>query len=131
LNSATLILVLSIGLAGSMGLILSPVLADIGADFGASVAKVAWAITAFGAGTAVSAMSFGYRLDAFGPARALQRAMLLAGAAQLGAALSQGWLMMSAAEFVVGLGAGVILPAVYALAAEISPKGRKRARWGG
>jgi DHA1 family inner membrane transport protein len=125
LSGAIVILICSIGLAGSMGLILSPVLPDIAAEFGTSVATIAWSMTAFGLGTALSALSLGYRLDRFGPARALQRAAILAGLAQIAAALATGWITLAAAEFVIGLAAGVILPAVYALAAEIAPKGKE------
>lgn len=122
---AVFILVCSIGLAGSMGLILSPVLADIAAEFDSSVAIVARSITAFGLGTALSALSLGYHLDRFGPARALQKAILLAGAAQIAGAFATGWITLALAEFVIGLAAGVILPAVYALTAEISPPGKE------
>ncbi len=123
--ASVVILVCAIGLAGSMGLILSPVLADIATEFGTSISTVAWAMTAFGVGTALSALSVGYRLDRFGPARALQRTAILAGVAQIGAALAPGWVTLTLAEFVIGLAAGVILPAVYALAAEIAPKGKE------
>jgi len=122
---AVYILMAAIALVGSNGLILSPVLADIARDFGASVPEAGRAMTAFGLGTALSAFWLGRMLDGFGIARALQGAMVIGGLGQIGAAFSNGWITLALAEGVVGLASGVALPAIYALSAEISPKGQE------
>ncbi len=114
-----------IGIIGTNGLILSPVLNDIAVDFGVSVAVAGRAITAFGLGTAISALWLGRSLDTFGTARALQLAMVVGGLAQIGAALAPGWKVLTLAQGAVGLAAGVGLPAIYALTADISPRGQE------
>lgn len=122
---AVFILTAAIALVGSNGLILSPVLSDIAAQFGISVALVGRAITAFGLGTALSALWLGRSLDGFGTAKALQLALIVGGLAQVLASFSTGWITLSLAEALVGLAAGVALPAIYALTAEVAPKGKE------
>ena len=114
-----------IGIIGTNGLVLSPVLTDIARDFGVSVAVAGRAITAFGVGTAVSALWLGASLERFGTARALMLAMVVGGVGQLIAALASGWVWLTAAQGLVGLAAGVGLPAIYALTADISPAGQE------
>jgi predicted MFS family arabinose efflux permease len=113
----------AIGLIGSNGLILSPVLADVAAELGTGIANVGWALSSFGLGTALAALWLGRSLDDFGIARALRLALLISGIAQIAASFSQTWQSLVLAEFAVGLASGVALPAIYALAAEIAPKG--------
>ncbi len=118
-------LMVLIGIIGTNGLILSPVLSDIATDFGVSAAVAGRAITAFGLGTAISALWLGRSLDRFGTARALQLAMVVGGAAQIAAALTTSWIWLTATQALVGLAAGVGLPAIYALTADISPAGQE------
>jgi len=114
-----------IGIIGTNGLVLSPVLTDIARDFGVSVAVAGRAITAFGVGTAVSALWLGASLERFGTARALMLSMVVGGVGQLIAAMASGWVWLTAAQALVGLAAGVGLPAIYALTADISPAGQE------
>jgi len=121
---AVFILMACISLIGASALILSPVLRDIAADFDTSVATAARAIAAFGAGTALTALLLGRHIDGFGVARALRLAMIAAGLAQILASQSVGWTSLAIAEALVGAASGVALPAIYAITAEISPKGQ-------
>lgn len=119
------ILMMCIALIGANGLLLSPVLTDIASEFDTSIAKAGRAIAAYSTGTAITALWLGRSLDGFGLARALILAMAVVGLAQFGSAFSTGWVGLSAAQGLAGAGAGIALPAIYGITAEISPKGQE------
>ena len=119
------ILMMCIALIGANGLLLSPVLTDIASELGTTISAAGRAIAAYSAGTAVTALWLGRSLDGFGLARALILAMALIGLAQIGSAFSSGWVGLSIAQGLAGAGAGVALPAIYGITAEISPKGQE------
>lgn len=125
MNRSVFILMASVALVGTNGLLLSPVLTDIARGFGVSVGVAGRALAAYSAGTAVTAILLGRSLDGFGLSRALAGAMLLVGLAQVGAAGASGWIMLAVMQGLAGAGAGVALPAIYGITAAVSPEGQE------
>ncbi len=115
----------SVALVGANGLLLSPVLTDIAGGFGVPVGVAGRALAAYSAGTALTAIWLGRSLDGFGLSRALALAMVLVGLAQLGSALAGGWGTLALFQGLAGAGAGVALPAVYGITAQVSPPGQE------
>ncbi|TQV79383.1 MFS transporter [Denitrobaculum tricleocarpae] len=110
---------------GSNSLLLSPILTDVSRGLATTPATAARAIAAYGGATAFSALALAPLIDRCG-----NRTMLLRGlfALFLGIGLSaaaQSWEMLSISQALAGLGAGVVLPATYALATKTAPKGEE------
>ena len=119
----TALLAGAVAVVGSNSLLLSPILGDVGAGLGASPVEVARAIPAYGGAVAVSALLLGPRIDRLGGRRALRLGLAAVAAATLASALAPGWPALAAAQAVAGAGAGVALPAVYALATALAAPG--------
>ncbi len=120
------LLMAAIGVVGSNSLVLSPIAVNVAASFpGRSAADVMTASAAYGAGTAISALLLAPQLDRMGLRPALL--MALAGLSfSLGlSAMSSVLPVLTAAQTVAGLAAGMALPAIYGLAADIAPSGRE------
>lgn len=112
----TLTLLLGVAVIGSNSLVLSPILTDVAADLQASTITVAHAIAAYGGATAVSALLLGFTVDRFGARSVLLVGGLGLAVSMLVCALSSSWLMLVAGQAIAGLAAGVMLPAIYAVA---------------
>ena len=125
MNRSLFILMASVALVGTNGLLMSPVLTDIARGFGESAGVTGRALAAYSAGTAVTALWLGRSLDGFGLSKALALAMLVVGLAQLGSGFATGWVTLALLQGLAGAGAGVALPAVYGITAMISPKGQE------
>ncbi len=119
------ILMFAVAVIGSNSLLLSPILADIASDFSVTAVDVAWAITAYNAATAVSALLLARFIDVWGIRAALMAAYtcLSVGTGISAMAWSLEGLLLG--QILAGLGAGVSLPAIYALAPMIAPKGNE------
>lgn len=121
----TFVLLAVVATVGSNSLLLSPILTDVSQGLATTPATAARAIAAYGGATAFSALVLAPLIDRFG-----SRAMLLRGLFTLflGIALSaavSSWVMLAMAQALAGLGAGVVLPATYALATKTAPKGEE------
>ncbi len=119
------ILLLSVGVVGSNSLLLSPISVAVGRDLGVSAAQVMMAAGAYGLGVAVAALVLAPLADRFGADRALRAASTLMAAALAVSSFVPTLSGLILAQAVAGLGAGAALPAIYALAAEIAPKGKE------
>lgn len=119
------ILMVAVGVIGSNSLLLSPILVDIAQDFSVSAINVAWAITAYNTLTAFSALFLARYIDEWGYRKVLIIAFscLLFGIGLSAIAWNTTSLIFS--QCLAGLGAGVSLPAIYALAPLIAPKGQE------
>jgi predicted MFS family arabinose efflux permease len=120
---ATAVLTAGVVVVGAQAFVLAPLLPDIAAGLAASTAEAGRALSAYGAGIVASALLLGRRLDALP-----RRVVLLAGMGALavaaaGSAVAPHWAMLALAQLVGGVGVGVVLPATYALAAELAPPG--------
>ena len=117
------LLTLGIALVGSNSLVLSPILTDVAADFDARAADVARAIAAYGGATALSAFALARHIDRVGPRLVLLLGMVVMMLAIGASAFAHSWVALALAQGMAGIGAGVVLPATYHLAATVSPKG--------
>lgn len=117
-------------LVGANAFVLSPILTEVAAGLSTDPYRVAWAISTFGAATAVSSLGLAGFIDRLPAAHVLGAAALLMAIAQGLSALSQNWLWLCLAQALAGLATGVLLPGTYATAAATAPKGREAARLG-
>jgi leucine dehydrogenase len=121
--AGTLLLMGAVAIVGSNGLLLSPILADVGRSYATDVVAISRAISAYAGATAVSAFLLAPQIDRIGPRRAACFGMATLVAALIGSAMAPNWWMLAAAQAIAGLGAGVILPASYTLATMIAKPG--------
>jgi len=119
------ILMIAVGVIGSNSLLLSPILADVARDFSISAVEVAWAITAYNAATALSALFLARYIDEWGIQKTLIVAYSLLSVGTCLSAFSWNLTGLVIGQSLAGLGAGVSLPAIYALASMIAPKGQE------
>ncbi|MCP4820197.1 MAG: MFS transporter, partial [Shimia sp.] len=120
------VLMSAIGVVGANSLVLSPIASDVAGAFeghGASDVMVASAV--YGAGTALSALFLAPQADRIGLRRALLWALTVLAVALVASALAPNLPVLVLAQGITGLGAGLALPAIYGLAADISPKGQE------
>lgn len=115
--------VLTAGIAtiGSNALALSPILGDVAGALDVPAATVARAVTAYGGATALSALLLAPRIDRIGSRGALRLGLLCVALATLASALAPHWLALALSQALAGIGAGVALPATYAMATLIAP----------
>ena len=122
---AAYLLTACIAVIGSNSLVLGPIAPEVARSFGSSVPFVMAAASAFGLGTAASALFLARYIDRFGARRMLQWALGLLALALAGSALAPTIPVLIAAQLVAGVAAGIALPAIYASAAAIAPPGRE------
>lgn len=119
------LLTLCIAVIGCNSLVLGPIAPEIASGFASSVPMVMAAASAFGLGTAASALFLARYIDRVGAKRMLQGAMALFGVALTICAMSPAVIVLIAGQLVAGIAAGIALPAIYASAAAIAPAGRE------
>ena len=112
----TIVLLLGVAVIGSNSLVLSPILTDVAADLETTTVAVARSIAAYGGATALSALFLGFLIDRLGPRTTLLAGGVLLALAMIGSAAASSWIMLAAAQVLAGLAAGVMLPAIYAVA---------------
>ncbi len=120
------LLMLGISIVGSNSLVLSPIAADVAASLPRSSATdVMFASAVYGAATAISALVLAPKADQIGLRRALSLALMGLSFAMVICASAPALWVLIAGQGLAGLAAGLALPAIYGLAAEIAPKGRE------
>ncbi len=122
---AVLALALGIAAIGSNSLLLSPLLSQVAASLGTTPVRISWAAAAYGGATALSAFFLAPRIDRLGLRRAVMLGLAALIAATAGSALAPHWLWLIVAQALAGLGAGIALPATYALASVVAPPGQE------
>ena len=121
-----LLLTAAIAVIGANSLALSPIAVTVAASFpGRSAADVVTAAALYGLATAGSALLLASLADRIGAERALMRALLALSVALGLAALSPVLWTLLAAQALAGLAAGVALPSIYTLTAQVAAKGRE------
>ncbi|MEM0930018.1 MAG: MFS transporter [Pseudomonadota bacterium] len=120
------LLMLGISIVGSNSLVLSPIATDVAASLPrGSATDVMFASAIYGAATAISALTLAPKADRIGLRRALTLALMgVCLAMAICASATVLWFLI-VGQALAGLAAGLALPAVYGLAAEIAPKGRE------
>ncbi len=120
------LLMLGISIVGSNSLVLSPIAVDVAASLPRSSATdVMFASAVYGAATAISALVLAPKADQIGLRRALSLALMGLSFAMVICASAPALWVLIAGQGLAGLAAGLALPAIYGLAAEIAPKGRE------
>lgn len=114
-----------VGVVGANSLALGPIAPEIARDFGATVPAVMTASSAFGLGTATSALFLARYIDKVGARRMLRLSLAVMAVALAASAAAPLVFLLVAAQFAAGLAAGVALPAIYATAAAVAPPGRE------
>ncbi len=117
-------------LVGSNAFVLSPILSEVAQGLASEPFRIAWAISAFGAATAVSALTFAGVIDRMPAGRVLGGAALLLALAQGASAISGNWVQLCLSQAMAGVAVGILLPGTYATAAATAPAGREAARLG-
>ena len=119
------ILMISIAVIGANSLLLSPILTNVASDLGTVPFRIAWAITAYNGATALSALFLAPFIDKWGLVKSIKWALMTLILGTLLAGVSFHWVMLTMGQLLAGLAAGVALPAIYALAPMIAPKGEE------
>lgn len=127
---AAYLLTACIAVIGSNSLVLGPIAPEVATAFGVSVPLVMAASSAFGLGTAASALFLARYIDRVGARRMLQRALALLAIGLAVSATAPNIFALIAAQLLAGIAAGVAMPAIYASAAAIAPSGRESATIG-
>ena len=119
------VLLAVVATVGSNSLVLSPILTDVSQGLSTTPVSVARAIAAYGATTAFSALALAPRIDRVGSRKMLLRGLMALFAGIALSALASDWVLLCLAQGLAGLGAGVVLPATYALATKTAAKGQE------
>ena len=117
-------------LVGANSFVLSPILSEVAFSLATETYHVAWAISAFGAATAISALTLAGMIDRMPVGRVLGGAAILLAVAQVSSGLSQHWIWLCLSQAMAGVAVGILLPGSYATATATAPKGREAARLG-
>ncbi|WP_269930926.1 MFS transporter [Aminobacter sp. HY435] len=123
--SAAYLLTLCIAVIGCNSLVLGPIAPEVAHGFASSAPVVMAAASAFGLGTAASALFLARYIDRVGARRMLMGALALFALALAACALAPAVAVLIAAQLLAGIAAGIALPAIYASAAAIAPPGRE------
>lgn len=119
------VLTISIATLGVNSLGFGPIASAMAADLGVTVAHVMVAAGGYGIGTALSALFLSFLIDRRGSKSALTASLFILAIAFVLSAVSPNAAWLIAAQCIAGLAAGVALPAIYAFAAQIAPKGHE------
>ncbi|WP_240455541.1 MFS transporter [Halomonas faecis] len=121
-----ILLTAAIAVIGANSLVLSPIAASVARAFpGAGAADVMTAAAFYGLATAGSALFLASIADRIGAERALVRALSVLAAALALAGSAPTLTILIGAQALAGLAAGVALPAIYTLTAQVATKGRE------
>ncbi len=115
-----------VGVVGSNSLVLSPIAATVAHSLNApNTVGVLSAAALYGLGVAAAALGLAPLGDRYGTAKALFAALVILTVALLASMLAATVWQLSAAQAVAGLAAGVAIPSLYVLAAQLAPKGQE------
>jgi predicted MFS family arabinose efflux permease len=120
---ATAVLTAGVVVVGAQAFVLAPLLPDVAAGLGSTTAEAGRALSTYGAGIVASALVLGRGLDTLPRRAVLMAGMSALAVAAAGSAVAPHWSLLALAQLLGGVGVGVVLPATYALAAELAPPG--------
>ncbi|EBO4153027.1 MFS transporter [Salmonella enterica] len=118
----------AVSLIGANSFVLSPILSDVANEMGTKPYRIAWAISAFGALTAISSLLLARLVDHIPIGRLMGAAALLLAISSLLSSLSHSWWWLCCSQALAGVSTGILLPGAYATAAKTSPEGRQASR---
>lgn len=114
-----------IGVIGCNSLSLGPIAPAVAESLGTDVPTVMIAASAFGLGTAASALFLARHIDRVGQWRMLRLAIAALAVALVLSAIAPDVRLLIAAQLVAGVASGIALPAIYGGAAAVAPPGRE------
>ncbi|WP_148252188.1 MFS transporter [Aidingimonas lacisalsi] len=121
-----LLLTAAIAVIGANSLVLSPIAASVAMSFtDVDAAEVMTAAAAYGLFTALSALLLAPRADRIGAERALVRALWILTVALAGTGMAPALWTLVVVQTLAGVAAGMALPAIYTLTAQVADKGRE------
>jgi MFS transporter, DHA1 family, inner membrane transport protein len=126
----SIVLMAGVVLVGSNAFVLSPILAEVAEVLQTTPVRIAWAISSFGAATAVSALFLSPLTDVYGARITLTAAAALLSAAQVLCMSSGHWFWLCAGQALAGTSVGILLPGIYTTAMATADPGREAARLG-
>ncbi|WP_186826974.1 MFS transporter [Shimia ponticola] len=126
MQNPVLLLTCSIGVIGANSLLLSPIATSVADSFaGAAAADVLIGVSAYGLGTASSALALAPLSDRLGADRVVAAALMLLSLSLGLTAVAPALVVLWVAQAMAGVAAGAALPGIYTLAATVSPPGRE------
>lgn len=117
------LLTLCVALVGANALTLGPIAPAIAIDYAIAASQVLYASAAYGAGTAIGALFLARYIDNTGARSMLRLALSGLFSAFVGSALASSATLLTLAQLLAGLSAGVALPACYSVAAAVATRG--------
>ncbi|EAQ03434.1 multidrug-efflux transporter-like protein [Pseudooceanicola batsensis HTCC2597] len=124
------LLTAAIAVVGANSMVLAPITGAVAADLGGDPADIVQAAAAYGVTTAISAILLAPRADVIGAHRALYHAVLIVLASMIASVVAPTKWALTLAQGVGGIGAGMAIPAIYALAPQLGPKGQEKRSMG-
>jgi predicted MFS family arabinose efflux permease len=124
------LLTAAIAVVGANSMVLAPIAAAVARDLGGSPGEIVQAAAAYGVTTAISAIFLAPRGDVIGADRALRQAVIVLILSMLASIVSPTKWALIGAQALGGLGAGMAIPAIYALAPQLAPKGEEKRTMG-
>ncbi|MBK0167413.1 MFS transporter [Klebsiella sp. S69] len=122
------VLLAAVSLIGANSFVLSPILSDVAHDLGTEPYHIAWAISVFGALTALSSLILAKLVDRISIGLLMGAAALLLAAASVLSGLSHSWWWLCSSQALSGISTGILLPGAYATASKTAPEGRQASR---
>ncbi|MGI3167710.1 MFS transporter [Pseudooceanicola sp. C21-150M6] len=124
------LLTIAIAVVGANSMVLAPITGAVSLDLGGTPAEMMQAAAAYGVTTAISAIFLAPRADVIGAHRALHQAVLVLMVSMIASVLAWNKWALIGAQGLGGIGAGMAIPAIYALAPQLGPKGQEKKSMG-
>jgi len=124
------LLTAAIAVVGANSMVLAPITGAVSRDIGGDPADIVRAAAAYGVTTAISAVFLAPRADRIGANKALYQSVIILLISMVASVFSPNLLTLSLAQGLGGIGAGIAIPAIYALAPQLGPKGQEKRSMG-
>ena len=124
------LLTAAIAVVGANSMVLAPITGAVAQDLGGDPAEIVQAAAAYGLTTAASAIFLAPRADVIGPHKALYQAVIVILVSMVASVFAPTKWALILAQGLGGIGAGVAIPSIYALAPQLAPKGQEKRTMG-
>lgn len=120
----------AIAVVGANSMVLAPITGAVSRDIGGDPADIVRAAAAYGVTTAISAVLLAPKADVIGPDKALYRSVIILLVSMVASVFAPNLWSLIAAQALGGIGAGIAIPAIYALAPQLGPRGEEKRSMG-
>lgn len=124
------LLTAAIAVVGANSMVLAPITGAVALDLGGDPAEIIQAAAAYGFMTALSAIFLAPRADVIGPHKALYRAVILILLSMVASVFAPTKWALILAQGLGGIGSGMAIPSIYALAPQLGPRGEEKRSMG-